>query len=139
MPLDLDALAPVVEQYMFDTIEITRTPTMDEAVLDEGTGQYVTPAPAVIYSGKAWVAAIGTPAGNLRAMEDLARVQYEVGIPKAGGEVFKPLDVILVLSSKFDPSLAGERLELHGEIVSTFTVMRRLTAYLDVSRSVRND
>jgi Family of unknown function (DUF6093) len=137
MSLNLDAFVPVVEQYMFDQIQVTRPPTEAELVLDEATGQYNTPTVEVVYEGKAWVAAIGTPAENMRGMADQARVQYEIGLPKAGAETFKPLDLVEVLECKFDPTMVGKVLTLHGEINSTFTVFRRLGAFLDVSSSER--
>jgi hypothetical protein len=132
LALNLDPLVPTVESFMQDTITITRAEDQDR-LWNPSTGTY-TEVVRTIYSGKAFVSAMGSPGEQTYGGEEMHRTYYEIGAPRSMPLV-KVNDKVHVVTCRYDSLLVGSTLCVEGIIPTTFTVHRRITAYLDQSGS----
>jgi hypothetical protein len=132
MPLNLDSIVSVAESFMVDEITITRVTDADRH-WNPSTGTEST-TPQTIYTGKAFVSPMGSPGEQTYAAEDIRRTYYEIGAPRSMPAI-KPNDRLIVTKCRYDPLLVGKDLCVEGIIPGTFTVHRRITAYLDQSAS----
>lgn len=129
MTLNLAPIAAVAEQYMLDTVRIYR---VVDRYFDEPQNKYY-PVETDIYSGKAFVGAMGSPAQVDARADRATSNQYEIGLPLTAGP-FEPEDYVEVLTSVYDATLPGKLLKVIAQIPGTFKVHTRLAAFLVDSR-----
>lgn len=119
-----------VEKLMDDTCVITRNPSgLDNAVLDQGTGQLTDDDPVQLYSGRCLLSApgglgVGEGLRERGGAEYLART-YKVSLP-LGTIEFQRGDRVVITSSRRDPLVVGKEMVIKGVISSTFAVSRKL-------------
>ena len=130
MPLNLEAIAATVEQYMLDTVRVY---SVKDRTFDQSTGQYVTER-ETIYEGKCFVGPMGTPGRTTVGMtETPSRMMYEMGLPKTASGI-EPEMFAVVLTSTWNPAMVGKVFRIDGEVESTFHAHRRVTMRRDDSR-----
>jgi hypothetical protein len=87
-----------------------------------------------MYQGKAFISPMGSPSEQTYGGEEIHRTYYEIGAPRSMVEI-KVNDKVHVVSCRYDPLLVGRVLCVEGIIPGTFTVHRRIQAYMDQSGS----
>jgi len=127
--INLNSIARTVEKFMTDTVTIQRR---TGNVLNEITLQS-SPSYETVYTGKAFIAPMGDPAGTTLGGENVQRIQYEIGVPRTSAEIL-PNDVVTVDVSA-DASLisAGSTFYVHDQIPTTFLTHRRIKVFKDTS------
>lgn len=94
---------------MLDSCRITK-PGVGPRVLDPVTGQYVDPAPVVVYEGRCRLGSAGQLAGISDAVagEAVWDTQSSVlHLPVGGSEAVAPGHTVTYLTAVFDLSLVG--------------------------------
>jgi len=128
--LNLTGVRGVVNSYMLDTISVTRRAEDGSSVMNPTTMELTWPTTSV-YSGQAFVAAMGSPSEQVvGTTQPVARLTYEVAIPYDETVEIKPMDDITVVTSQ-DAKLVGKKLIVTGIIPTTFVTHRRIAAYMD--------
>ena len=133
MAIDVKKIGSVVEQYMTDVITIVR-PAEDAKVSIDPVTLEVVMRESHVYSGKAFVAPMGSPSDQTIGDVAKSRLYYEVAIPYDEAVTIQPQDVVRIIKSA-DSALKTRALVITGVIPTTFITHRRLSAYLDVLSS----
>lgn len=129
MALDLQKIGSVVEQYMTDSILIVRRSEDEAATIDPVTLELEL-GEARVYSGKCFIAPMGSPNEAKVGELPTARMWFEVAIPYSSNVTVKPQDTVRVQRSN-DAALKGRELVITGVIPTTFNTHRRIAAYMD--------
>lgn len=112
---DLSPAVAAVERLMDDTCTITRDPAgTDDAVLNQVTGLLEDNPESLIYSGKC----------SIRM--SAAGVASYITIPLSAPELLAG-DVVLVTSTRRDPSLVNQSFTLKKPLYGTMSVSRKAT------------
>lgn len=132
MAINLDRIGAIVGRYMYDEVTIVRRPGDEEDQTINPTTLVLTYAETTIYTGKAMISAMGTPADTeLGGNVPVARLTYEVAIP-LGTQNILPNDHIVVTKAR-DPQLVGRRICVTGVVPTTMVTHRRIAGYLDTN------
>jgi hypothetical protein len=122
---NLGKIAKIVEKYMLDEVEIFRpgAQSVDPVTL------VLTTASVDVYSGKAMVLPMGSPAETRFSGQHTIATMFEVAIPRDAEPVL-PNDEVVVSSSLNNPDMEGKRFIVIGDVDATFKTHRRLSCRL---------
>jgi hypothetical protein len=116
---------------MFETCLITRLDPTAVPVMDQTTGVYTTPPPAIVYSGPCRVK------GNTRfdkvveaGEQPITHYRFTVSVPVTS-VTFQVDDTVHVTSSQLDPAMAGLTLRVREPEFGSQITARRLGCELN--------
>lgn len=125
----LEPARRAVEKLMDDVLKVTRNPSgEDDSTLDD-EGHLVEKAPVDVYEGKGMVTVASSNVALPQKAEEgggyYVQMSYSAAIPIGADAELLEGDLVVVLSSRRDPSLLTKVFYVHKIVGSTMAVSRK--------------